>query len=131
MVDRADRDLHRRVAALTRDGVDVVVDVVGGDGFGAWVGVLGRHGRIVVAGAIAGPHVTLDLRALYLEQRRIIGSTMHTRPQFGRLVDLARAGSIRPVVAARLPLAEIHEGQRLLRAGDTVGKIVLMTPNGS
>jgi NADPH:quinone reductase-like Zn-dependent oxidoreductase len=131
VVDRADRDLHRRVADLARDGVDVVVDVVGGDGFGEWVGVLRRHGRIVVAGAIAGPHVTLDLRALYLEQRRIIGSTMHTRAQFDRLVNLARGGSIRPVVAARLPLAEIHEGQRLLRAGDEVGKIVLMAPHGS
>lgn len=126
VVDRSAPDLHRRVADLAGGGVDVVVDVVGGDGFGGWIGVLRRHGRIVVAGAIAGPRVTIDLRALYLEQRRIIGSTMHTRAQFERLVDLARRGGLRPVVAARLPLTEIHEGQRLLRDGDTVGKIVLL-----
>ncbi|MCC5953854.1 MAG: zinc-binding dehydrogenase [Acidimicrobiia bacterium] len=130
VVDRAAPDLHRRVADLAPGGVDVVVDVVGGDGFGEWVGVLRRHGRIVVAGAIAGPHVTIDLRALYLEQRRIIGSTMHTRAQFERLVDLARRGSVRPVVAARLPLEEIHEALRLLRAGDAIGKIVLLPPAG-
>lgn len=128
VVDRAVPDLHRTVAELSRGGVDVVVDVVGGDGFGEWIPVLRRHGRIVVAGAIAGPRVTIDLRALYLEQRRIIGSTMHTRAQFDRLVDLARRGSLRPVVANRLPLAEIHEAQRLLRAGDAVGKIVLLLP---
>ncbi|MEX2627792.1 MAG: zinc-binding dehydrogenase, partial [Ilumatobacteraceae bacterium] len=130
VIDRAAPDLHRRVADIARDGVDVVVDVVGGDGFGGWIGMLRRHGRIVVAGAIAGPMVTIDLRALYLEQRRIIGSTMHTRAQFERLVDLARRGVLRPVVAARLPLAEIHEGQRLLREEDTVGKIVLVPSDG-
>ncbi len=126
VVDRTRPDLHRTVAGLSPHGVDVVVDVVGGDGFGDWIPVLRRRGRIVVAGAIAGPRVTIDLRALYLEQRRIIGSTMHTPAQFDRLVDLARRGSLRPVIAARLPLDEIHEGQRLLRAGDAVGKIVLL-----
>lgn len=128
VVDRTRGDLHRRITALA-GRVDAVIDVVGGDGFGAWIDVLRRHGRIVVAGAIAGPRVTIDLRALYLEQRRILGSTMHTPRQFARLVDLARNGSLRPTIAASLPLTEIHAAQRLLRASDTVGKIVLVPPD--
>ena len=43
------------------------------------------------------------------EQRRIIGSTMHTRAHFAALVDVARRGAVRPPVAATFPLERIHE----------------------
>ena len=125
VIDRTRGDVHRQIAAGVGP-VDAVIDVVGGDDFGAWIEVLHRRGRIVVAGAIAGPRVTIDLRALYLEQRRILGSTMHTPRQFARLVEMARVGGVRPVIADRLPLTEIHAAQRLLRSPDTVGKIVLL-----
>lgn len=60
-------------------GIDLVADVVAGELFTPWPGLVSRRGRIVVAGAIAGPVVPLDLRQLYLQQRMIIGSTMHPR----------------------------------------------------
>ena len=107
------------------DEVDVVVDVVGGDEFGVLIDRLRDEGRLVTAGAIAGPVVELDLRRLYLRRRMIIGSTMHTRADFTELAALARDGAVRPIVAEVLPLRSIAAAQRRFVAKDFVGKLVL------
>ncbi len=106
--------------------VDAVVDVVGGDEFGAVVDRLRDGGRLVTAGAIGGPVVSLDLRRLYLRQRTLIGSTMHTPAVFAELAEIAVAGGVEPPVAATFPLSEIAAAQNRFVAGDFVGKLVLV-----
>ncbi len=105
--------------------VDAVVDVVGGNEFGRVVDRLRDGGRLVTAGAIAGPVVELDLRRLYLRWRTLIGSTMHTPTDFAELAEFARAGSVRPLVADVLPLRRIGAAQERFVAKDFVGKLVL------
>ena len=80
----------------------------------------------MIAGAIAGPVVRLDLRVLYLRRRRLIGSTMHTPAHFGKLLEEVRTGSIRPVVAEAYPLDQIHQAQARFMDKDFVGKLVLV-----
>jgi NADPH:quinone reductase-like Zn-dependent oxidoreductase len=106
--------------------VDAVVDVVGGDEFGALLDRLRNGGRLVTAGAIAGPVVALDLRRLYLQQRRLIGSTMHTPEHFRSLAEIAVAGGVEPIVAATYPLVEIAAAQERFVRHDFVGKLVLL-----
>jgi NADPH:quinone reductase-like Zn-dependent oxidoreductase len=113
-------------ALASVDPVDAVVDVVGGDEFGGLVDRLRTGGRLVTAGAIAGPVVSLDLRQLYLQQRRIIGSTMHTAGDFADLVAMAAATGVAPVVAATYPLEEIGAAQERFEAKDFTGKLVLI-----
>jgi NADPH:quinone reductase-like Zn-dependent oxidoreductase len=123
-VDRRAGGVAGQVRAAA-GAVDVVVDVVGGPLFAGWPGLLAPYGRIVVAGAVAGPIVELDLRQLYLRQRRIIGSTMHTPAQFADLVTIARGGDLPVPVAATFPLARLADAQSAFRAGDLVGKVVI------
>lgn len=122
-----------RVAAQVREAagghVDVVIDVVGGPLFSSWPGLLGPHGRIVVAGAVAGPLVELDLRQFYLDQRRIIGSSMHTPSHFAELVALAREGELTIPVAETFQLDRIAEAQAVFRSGELVGKVVVELPS--
>ncbi len=106
--------------------VDAVVDVVGGDEFGSLVDRLSDNGRLVTAGAIAGPVVSLDLRRLYLQQRTLIGSTMHTPADFRRLAEIANDGGVQPIVAATYPLTDIAVAQARFVARDFVGKLVLV-----
>jgi NADPH:quinone reductase-like Zn-dependent oxidoreductase len=87
-------------------------------------------GRVVTAGAIAGPVVSLDLRRLYLAHRTIVGSTMHTPEVFASLAELARTGAVQPLVAATYPLSEIRAAQARFEQKDFVGKIVLI-PGGA
>lgn len=126
VVVRDGADVAAEVAALVGPGLDCVADVVGGELLGPLLDVLRVGGRLVTAGAIAGPVVRLDLRRLYLHQRRIIGSTMHTPADFDRLVDLARTGAVRPVVAGRYDLGDIHQAQVDFAQGAFVGKLVVV-----
>jgi len=106
------------------DTVDGIPTWIMGSEFGTLVASLKPAGRLVVCGAIAGPLVELDLRSLYLEQRRIIGSTMHTPAHFRLLADAARSGTVKPVVAATFPLADIAAAQEMFMAKGFAGKIV-------
>ncbi|WP_337993962.1 zinc-binding dehydrogenase [Actinomycetospora lutea] len=119
-------DVVAAVRAAHPGGVDAVVDVVGGDQLARLIDVLVPGGRAVVAGAVAGPVPAIDLRRLYLHNRVLIGSTMHTAAHFAKLVDHARAGDIRPRVAARYALRAIHEAQQQFLRREHVGKIVVV-----
>jgi len=110
--------------------VNVVLDVVGGDEFAAVLDRLGDGGRLATVGAIAGPVVNLDLRRLYLRNRRLIGSTMHTPELFADMVELARTGAVDPLVAATYPLTEIAAAQARFERKDFVGKLILLPADG-
>lgn len=112
------------VAALDAP-VHVVADVVGGPDLPGWIDSLTEGGRLVTAGAIAGPIVELDIRRLYLHSRRIIGSAMWTPAHFAQLVAEARKGTFRPVIAGTFPLAEIGAAQEAFARKHFVGKFVL------
>lgn len=125
----ADRTVDRAVdlqAELGADSVDAVIDIVGGPQFGGLLTVLKRGGRYGVAGAIAGPLVTLDLRTLYLKDLRLLGCTVIEREVFANLVGYIERGEIKPLVAATFPLAEIVAAQREFLTKRHVGKIVLV-----
>jgi NADPH:quinone reductase-like Zn-dependent oxidoreductase len=113
------------VMALGHNAVDVVIDVVGGPGFGALLDVLKVKGRYATAGAIAGPVVSLDLRTLYLKDQTLHGCTELTREVFPNLIGYIERCEIRPVVAATFPLREIIGAQELFLQKSHVGKIVL------
>ncbi len=116
------------VAALGRESIDVVVDVVGGARFGQSIEVLRRGGRYAVAGAIDGPLVELDLRSLYLKDLRLLGCTVLEREVFANLVSYIARGEIRPLVAATYKLEAIVAAQEAFMAKRHIGKIVLIPP---
>ncbi|MBV8784886.1 MAG: zinc-binding dehydrogenase [Gammaproteobacteria bacterium] len=118
-----DADLARE---LGPESVDVVVDVVGGDAFVARLGVLRRRGRCVVAGAVAGAQVRLDLRTLYLRDLQLTGCTLFEPPVFRALIGYIERGEIRPLVCATYALADIVSAQQRFLAAGHLGKIVLV-----
>ena len=108
------------------EGYDVVVDVVAGPTVGPGLALLRPGGRWVVAGALGGWGVELDVRRLYLAGLSLVGSTMHTPRIFAELVEVARRGDVRPVVAATYPLEELVGAQRELARRRHVGKLVVL-----
>jgi NADPH:quinone reductase-like Zn-dependent oxidoreductase len=113
------------------NGSDVVIDVVGGEGFGGLLKALRPGGRYATAGAIAGPLVELDLRTLYLKDLSLLGCTVLDPEVFPNLVGYIERGEIRPVVCASFPLAEIVAAQRCFLEKNHVGKIVLTISSGA
>jgi len=124
--NRDSPDALDRIRAAAPRGLDVVADIAGGPGLAAMMPLLRDNGRWVIAGAVAGPVVEFDLRRLYLHNVQLIGSSMHTRVHFRRLVELARGGQVRPQISSTFPLAEIADAQKEFAERRHIGKIVLM-----
>lgn len=126
VVDRTRGEVLADAAAAAPQGYDAVVDVVAGPFLGPGLELLRRGGRWAVAGALDGSRVELDVRRLYLADRVLVGSTMHTPVIFDQLVDLARRGAVRPVVAATYPLAQLARAHADLESRRLVGKVVVV-----
>jgi NADPH:quinone reductase-like Zn-dependent oxidoreductase len=118
-------ELQRRLKAVAPEGLDAVADVAGGPWLEHLLPALRDGARWVIAGAVAGPVVTFDLRRLYLHNLSLIGSSMHTRAHFASLADLARTGAVRPRIAASYQLTELHAAQEEFLRGVHVGKITI------
>lgn len=114
-----------RHAPLAEEAYDLVIDVVGGSGFGGLLQALRPDGRYAVSGAIAGPLVNLDLRKLYLKDLTLLGCTALDAGVFRDLIGYIERGEVRPVVCATFPLARIATAQRVFLEKRHVGKIVL------
>ncbi|WP_030998367.1 zinc-binding dehydrogenase [Streptomyces sp. NRRL F-5630] len=124
VVDRAG-DVPALLREAAPEGIDVALDVVAGELLGDSLPLLREGGRWVVAGALGGWGITLDVRRLYLHNAQVIGSAMHTRTHFARLMDLAREGAVRPVIAASYGLEDAARAQEELERRGHVGKLVL------
>jgi NADPH:quinone reductase-like Zn-dependent oxidoreductase len=115
-------DLER---ALGREAVDVVVDVVGGSGWGGLLEILRPRGRLAISGAIAGPIAEVDLRTIYLHDLTLLGCTYQERGVFENLLRYVDAGEVRPRIAKTYPLEDVVQAQRDFVEKRFVGKLVL------
>lgn len=111
--------------ALGDNSVDAVMDLVAGPQWPSLLEILRPGGRYAVAGAIAGPNVTLDLRTLYLKDLSFFGCTVLEPRVFGNLIARIEQGEIRPLVAETHPLREIAKAQAAFGEKGHIGKIVL------
>ena len=121
-------DVLDRDAPLPRAAFDAVIDVVGGPRWPDLLRALKPGGHLAVAGAIAGPVVDLDLRALYLKDITLHGCTFQPPSVFDRLVGWMRDGSVRPLVSKTYPLNQISRAQADFMAKIHPGKLVLIPP---
>jgi putative PIG3 family NAD(P)H quinone oxidoreductase len=116
-------------------GVNVILDMVGGDYFPKHVEILARDGRLVHIAFSHGAEVKLDLRLLMGKRLVITGSTLRSRPveEKRRLRDgveeqvwpLLVSGKVRPVMDRVFPMEEVAEAHRRMERSDHIGKIVL------
>jgi NADPH2:quinone reductase len=116
-------------------GVNVILDMVGGDYFPKHVEILARDGRLVHIAFAHGAEVKLDLRLLMGKRLVVTGSTLRSRPveEKRRLRDgvaehvwpLLESGKVRPVMDRVFPMDEVAEAHQRMERSDHIGKIVL------
>jgi len=121
-------DILDRSTTPPKQSFTAAIDLVGGPGWGTVIDALKPGGCYAVAGAIAGPMVEADLRTVYLNDISILGCTYQSPAVFQRLVDLMRAGAVRPLVSQTYPLQDIAEAQADFEAKIHPGKLVLIPP---
>lgn len=110
---------------LGENSIDVVVDLVAGRQWPELLDVLRPFGRYATSGAIAGPHVELDVRTLYLKDLSLFGCTVLDPEVFPNLIRRIESGDVHPLVAKTFPLDQIAQAQRYFEAKQYVGKLVI------
>ena len=124
------------VKALTNGkGVDVVLDMVGGDYLPREIDCLADDGRIAIIALLGGARANVDLGQVLRRRLTITGSTLRPRPvafkeQIARELrervwPLLEGGRIKPVIHQVFPLEEAAAAHALMESSAHVGKIML------
>ncbi|MEV4078784.1 zinc-binding dehydrogenase [Nonomuraea fuscirosea] len=104
--------------------VDAVMETVGQATWDHSLKSLKPGGRIVVSGATSGAVPPADLNRVFFLQLSVVGSTMGTREQLGRLAVFLEQTGLRPEIDRVLPLTEARDGFAAMASGEIFGKIV-------
>jgi NADPH:quinone reductase-like Zn-dependent oxidoreductase len=104
--------------------VDAVMETVGQATWAHSVRSVKPGGRIVISGATSGDAPPAELTRVFFTQLSVIGSTMGSRDQLGRLARFCEQTGARPVIDRVLPLAGARDGFAAMVGGDLFGKIV-------
>ena len=118
-------------------GVDVVLDMVGGDYVRRNLKAMAPDGRLSFIAFLGGAKAEVDFTAVLLKRLTITGSTLRARPvdfKAGiaaalqeKVWPLLERGEIAPAMAASFPLEEAARAHALMESSSHIGKIVLKT----
>lgn len=122
-------------AETAKRGVDVILDMVGGEYVDRNIRSLGDDGRLVYIGFQSGSKVTVDLMRVMLKRLTLTGSTLRIRPTeikggIARAVEahalpLLASGSVRVVIDSTFPLRDAGQAHARMETSQHIGKIVL------
>lgn len=121
---------------LQNEGVDVVLDMIGGDYLSKNVNILNPEGRLIHINAVDGSRVDLDIWKVMLKRLTITGSTLRSREyEFKKSLaqeikkyvwPLVESKQFKPIIFQTFSFSEASEAHRLLEKNTHTGKIILV-----
>jgi NADPH:quinone reductase-like Zn-dependent oxidoreductase len=139
-IDYKTADFVEEVKRLAPDGVNVVLDMVGGDYVPRNLDCLAEEGRHISIAVQRGPIAEIPIWKIMAKRLTLTGSTLRARPvAFKTAVrdtlaqavwPLLAAGRLKPAIDSTFPLAQAADAHRRIDSGDHVGKVVLTMGNG-
>lgn len=129
-------DFVEVIKAVTgRKGVDVVLDMVGGDYVAREISCLADDGRLVFIALLGGGKATVNMGPVLIRRLTITGSTLRPRPVAFKAAIAAKlrehvwplieSGKIKPVVYQTFPLEQAAQAHALMETSTHIGKIML------
>jgi putative PIG3 family NAD(P)H quinone oxidoreductase len=117
-------------------GVDVVLDMVGGEYFARNIEALAVDGRLVEIATLHGVKAELNIQTIMQRRLTVTGSTLRARPVADKgaiatalmqqVWPLVESGAVKPVIHATFPLRDAAEAHRVMESGVHIGKLVLV-----
>jgi putative PIG3 family NAD(P)H quinone oxidoreductase len=118
-------------------GVDLILDMVGGEYVSRNLSALALEGRLVQIGLMGGDAAPIDFRRILSKRLTVTGSTLRPRSvaEKGQIASALRQevwplleqGRVKPIVYRTFPLKEAAAAHRLMESSEHIGKIVLVT----
>jgi NADPH:quinone reductase len=135
-------DFAEAIAAITAGhGVNVILDIVGGEYLERNLRSLAFDGRLVQIGLLGGAKAQINLATLMQRRLTLTGSTLRARSVAEKAAiardleqhvwPLLSSGIVWPVIHRTFPLAAAADAHRLLESGEVIGKLVLTTSAAS
>ncbi len=130
------QDFEKEILAATGGkGVNVILDMVGGDYVPKEIKCLADDGRLVFIAFLRGPKTELNIDPVMRRRLTITGSTLRPRTvEFKgylaknlreKIWPLIEAGKIKPEIYRTFPLEQAAEAHRLMESSQHIGKLVL------
>ena len=131
-----ENDFEAEIKTLTENrGVDVILDMVGGQYFPKNIKILASEGRLLQIALMQGYKAEIDFRPLLMKRVTLTGSTLRPRSikekaeiargLFKEVWPLLDAGIIRPIIHQTFPLEKAADAHRLMESSNHIGKILL------
>ena len=122
---------------LINEGVDVILDMVGGDYFDKNINLLRPEGRLVYINSMQGNMVKLNIMKMMQKRITITGSTLRSRDAafktslaadiYKNVWPMMEAKKFKPVVFKTFSLVDADKAHELMESSDHIGKIILVT----
>ena len=135
VIERSPHDWATELSSAVPAGVDVVLDVVGGDEVDRNLRVVAPKGTVVQVGLMGGASTQVNVGALLAKRVRWIGTTLRARPieekvavtqRFvAEMLPLFEDGRLRPIVDSRYPFADIARAHEYMASNANTGKILV------
>ena len=126
VLDHYKQNVAKEVKKITGGrGAEIVVDHAGSATWESSMRSLAKGGKLTLCGSTTGFQVSFDLRFLFIRQQSILGSTMGTRSDMFRILQLVEAGKMKGVVDRVFPFTEVAKAHEYLESGQQFGKVIL------
>jgi putative PIG3 family NAD(P)H quinone oxidoreductase len=135
VLERSPADWLGELRGALPDGVDVILDVIGGDEVDRNLQATRIDGTIVQVGLMGGGNTAVNVGLILSRRITWIGTTLRNRPLerklalcqrfIAEMIPLFDAGKLRPIVDSRYPLADIADAHRRMESNANVGKILV------
>ena len=117
------------------DGVDIILDPVGGSYFQDNLNVLSIEGRLLLIGLMGGTKSEINLGQVLMKRQKIIGSTIRARSSIvkGRVMnDLLekvwphfKSKKIKPIIYKTMSIENANQAHEIMEKDENIGKLVL------
>jgi NADPH2:quinone reductase len=135
-IDSTTHDFVAEMKELTEGrGVDVILDMLGGDYTNRNLQTLAFEGRLIQIATLLGARAEVNMATVMQKRAIVTGSTLRARPDFekariargilDRVVPHMESGAVRPVIHMTFPIEAAAKAHAQLEEGNAVGKIVL------
>jgi NADPH:quinone reductase len=128
-------DFAEVLKVLEPKGLDIILDMIGGDYTPKNIALLATEGRLVIINAMAGATSPVDMMRVMVKRLTITGSTLRVRESSfkGAIADrlekhvwpLVESKAIKPIVCQTFSLEKASEAHRLVESSEHIGKVVL------
>jgi NADPH2:quinone reductase len=135
-VNYKEGDFEKALKEINPNGIDVILDMVGGDYTARNINLLNPDGRLVIINAMKDAESTINMKKVMVKRLTITGSTLRARsPEFkGQIAAKLEKyiwpkladGTIKPIIYKSFPLAEASKAHELMESSEHIGKIVLL-----